>query len=106
MAFILILNMPKNKSEKIAFAHGEGLYQIKEILRSGVARKLKCACADRNVDVLAERTRRHFIDFTLRGNGIFEGMYSTEKKAKVVLDSHIPRFVRCLQTEQHQGKLF
>ena len=71
-----------------------------------LARKLKCACADRNVDVLAERTRRHFIDFTLRGNGIFEGIYSTEKKAKVVLYSHIPRFVRCLQTEQHQGKLF
>ena len=60
-----------------------GRHQCKRQWR--LARKLKCACADRNVDVLAEQTRRQFIDFTLRGNGIFEGIYSTGKKGK----SHI-----------------
>ena len=35
MAVILILNMPKNKPEKkvIAFAHGGGIYQIKQYIQ-------------------------------------------------------------------------
>ena len=60
-----------------------------------LARKLKCACAHGNVDVLAERAGCHFPDLTLCQNGI----YRDKRNPKIVLYTCISRFIRCLRKE-------